>query len=133
MTSMISTTFPYEKTNMISAKFPYQKRRQRVLGREMAYAQVGEGDPIVLLHGNPTSSYLWRNVLPYLQPLGRCIAPDLIGMGDSDKLPNTGPESYRSSSTVAIWTPCWRNSRCASASPWSSTTGARGSASTGPT
>jgi len=51
----------------------------------------GGGDPIVLLHGNPTSSYLWRNVLPHLQPLGRCIAPDLIGMGDSDKLPNSGP------------------------------------------
>jgi len=47
------------------------------------------------LHGNPTSSYLWRNVLPHLQPLGRCIAPDLIGMGDSDKLPNSGPGSYR--------------------------------------
>ena len=61
----------------------------------MAYVEVGEGDPIVLLHGNPTSSYLWRNILPYLQPLGRCIAPDLIGMGDSDKLPNSGPGSYR--------------------------------------
>jgi haloalkane dehalogenase len=56
---------------------------------------VGQGDPIVLLHGNPTSSYLWRNVLPHLQPLGRCIAPDLIGMGDSDKLPHSGPGSYR--------------------------------------
>jgi haloalkane dehalogenase len=61
----------------------------------MAYVEVGEGDPIVLLHGNPTSSYLWRNVLPHLQPLGRCIAPDLIGMGDSDKLPHSGPGSYR--------------------------------------
>jgi haloalkane dehalogenase len=61
----------------------------------MAYVEVGEGDPIVLLHGNPTSSYLWRNVLPHLQPRGRCIAPDLIGMGDSDKLPNSGPGSYR--------------------------------------
>src|SRR5690349_14276069 len=48
--------------NMISAAFPYQKQRRRVLGREMAYVEVGEGDPIVLLHGNPTSSYLWRNV-----------------------------------------------------------------------
>src|SRR5262245_1245522 len=75
----------------ISAAFPYQKKRRRVLGREMAYVEVGEGDPIVLLHGNPTSSYLWRNVLPHLQPLGRCIAPDLIGMGDSDKLPDSGP------------------------------------------
>src|SRR6266853_1259478 len=61
----------------------------------MAYVDVGDGDPIVLLHGNPTSSYLWRNVLPHLQPQGRCIAPDLIGMGDSDKLPNSGPGSYR--------------------------------------
>jgi haloalkane dehalogenase len=80
---------------MISAAFPYQKQRRRVLGREMAYVEVGEGDPIVLLHGNPTSSYLWRNVLPHLQPRGRCIAPDLIGMGDSDKLPDSGPGSYR--------------------------------------
>ena len=70
---------------MISAAFPHQKRRRRVLGSEMAYVEVGEGDPILLLHGNPTSSYLWRNVLPHLQPRGSCIAPDLIGMGDSDK------------------------------------------------
>jgi len=61
----------------------------------MAYVEVGKGDPIVLLHGNPTSSYLWRNVLPHLQPRGRCIAPDLLGMGDSDKLPDSGPGSYR--------------------------------------
>ena len=80
---------------MISAAFPYPKKRRRVLGREMAYVEVGEGDPIVLLHGNPTSSYLWRNVIPHLQPLGRCIAPDLIGMGDSEKLPDSGPGSYR--------------------------------------
>lgn len=60
----------------------------------MAYVEVGVGEPIVLLHGNPTSSYLWRNVIPYLQGLGRCIAPDLIGMGDSDKLPDSGPASY---------------------------------------
>jgi haloalkane dehalogenase len=80
---------------MISAAFPYQKRRARVLGSEMAYVEVGEGDPIVLLHGNPGSSYGWRNVLPHLQPLGRCIAPDLLGMGDSAKLPDSGPGSYR--------------------------------------
>jgi haloalkane dehalogenase len=83
------------EANMISVAFPYKKQRRRVLGREMAYVEVGEGDPIVLLHGNPTSSYLWRNVLPHLQPLGRCVAPDLIGMGDSDKLPDSGPDSYR--------------------------------------
>lgn len=80
---------------MISSVFPYQKRRLQVLGSEMAYVEVGDGDPIVLLHGNPTSSYLWRNILPHLQSRGRCIAPDLIGMGDSDKLPNSGPGSYR--------------------------------------
>ena len=61
----------------------------------MAYVEVGEGDPIVFLHGNPTSSYLWRNVIPHLADRGRCIAPDLIGMGDSDPLPSSGPHSYR--------------------------------------
>jgi haloalkane dehalogenase len=83
------------EANKISAAFPYKKKRRRVLGREMAYVEVGEGNPIVLLHGNPTSSYLWRNVLPHLQGQGRCIAPDLIGMGDSDKLPDSGRGSYR--------------------------------------
>src|SRR6201988_1747390 len=83
------------EATMISAAFPFKKQRRRVLGSEMAYVEVGEGDPIVLLHGNPTSSYLWRNVLPHLEPRGRCIAPDLIGMGDSDKLPDSGPGSYR--------------------------------------
>lgn len=80
---------------MISTPFKYRKQRKQVLGREMAYVEEGRGDPIVLLHGNPTSSYLWREVLPHLESLGRCIAPDLIGMGDSDKLPDSGPGSYR--------------------------------------
>jgi len=61
----------------------------------MAYVEEGEGDPIVFLHGNPTSSYLWRNVIPHVRPLGRCVAPDLVGMGDSDPLPASGPDSYR--------------------------------------
>jgi len=80
-----------------SAAYPYQnqKHRRQVLGRNMAYVELGDGDPIVLLHGNPTSSFLWRNILPHLKPFGRCIAPDLIGMGDSDKLPDSGPGSYR--------------------------------------
>jgi len=82
-------------TKSISAAFPYKKKWRQVLDREMAYVEVGKGDPIVLLHGNPTSSYLWRNVIPHLESLGRCIAPDLIGMGDSDKLPDSGPGSYR--------------------------------------
>jgi len=60
----------------------------------MAYVEAGSGAPIVFLHGNPTSSYLWRNILPHVQHLGRCIAPDLIGMGDSDKLPDSGPGRY---------------------------------------
>lgn len=79
---------------MISAAFPYQKKRQQVLGLEMAYVDEGQGDPIVFLHGNPTSSYLWRNILPYAETFGRIIAPDLIGMGDSAKLPGSGPASY---------------------------------------
>jgi len=60
----------------------------------MAYVEAGTGPPIVLLHGNPTSSYLWRSVLPALQDLGRCIVPDLIGMGDSDKLGAEDPRRY---------------------------------------
>ncbi len=65
-----------------------------VNGLNMAYVERGEGDPIVFQHGNPTSKYLWRNVIPHAEPHGRCIALDLIGMGDSDKLPNSGPERY---------------------------------------
>jgi haloalkane dehalogenase len=61
----------------------------------MAYVETGRGDPIVFLHGNPTSSYLWRNVIPHLEGRGRCVAPDLIGMGSSDKLPESGPGRYR--------------------------------------
>jgi haloalkane dehalogenase len=71
-----------------------KKSRADVLGRQMAYVDVGAGDPIVFLHGNPTSSFLWRNVWPHCQGLGRCLAPDLIGMGDSDKLPDSGPGRY---------------------------------------
>ena len=70
------------------------KKRTDVLGTSMAYVEAGEGDPIVLLHGNPTSSYLWRDVIPHLAPLGRCLAPDLVGMGDSDPLPDSGPGRY---------------------------------------
>ena len=72
-----------------------EKKHMEVLGRKMACVETGEGEPVVFLHGNPTSSYLWRGVIPYLSPLGRCIAPDLIGMGDSDKLEGSGPGSYR--------------------------------------
>lgn len=74
---------------------PYKKQYQTVLGKQIAYVDEGQGDPIVLLHGNPTSSYLWRNVIPELVDCGRVIAPDLIGQGDSEKLPaSEGPERY---------------------------------------
>ena len=66
-----------------------------VHGKRMAYIEAGNGDPIVFQHGNPTSSYLWRNIMPHLADQGRCIAVDLIGMGDSDKLDDSGPDSYR--------------------------------------
>jgi haloalkane dehalogenase len=61
----------------------------------MAYHERGTGAPVLFLHGNPTSSYLWRDVIPELEGHGRLIAPDLIGMGDSAKLPNPGPDTYR--------------------------------------
>ncbi|HEX4459838.1 MAG TPA: haloalkane dehalogenase [Polyangia bacterium] len=72
-------------TQPISSAFPYALKKIEVLGSRMAYVDEGHGDPIVFLHGNPTSSYLWRNVIPHVATLGRCIAPDLIGMGQSDK------------------------------------------------
>ena len=73
---------------------PYEKQRVEILGSQMAYIDEGRGDPIVFLHGNPTSAYLWRNVMPHLEGQGRLIAPDLIGMGDSAKLPDSGPDRY---------------------------------------
>ena len=70
------------------------KKTAIVNGYRMAYREIGEGDPIVFAHGNPTSSYLWRNVMPHLEGLGRLIACDMIGMGDSDKLDPSGPDRY---------------------------------------
>jgi len=69
----------------ISADFPFESKYLDVLGHQMHYIEEGSGDPILFLHGNPTSSYLWRNIIPHLSDQGRCIAPDLIGMGKSDK------------------------------------------------
>jgi len=71
----------------ISEDFPYDMKRTKVLDSKMAYVDTGHGDPVVFLHGNPTSSYLWRNIIPYAEGLGRCLAPDLIGMGQSGKSP----------------------------------------------
>ena len=71
----------------ISANDPYKRKRVSVLDSDMAYVDTGSGDPVVFLHGNPTSSYLWRNIIPQVEKGHRCLAPDLIGMGDSGKNP----------------------------------------------
>ena len=74
---------------------PASRQFAEVQGKRIAYLEAGTGDPIVLLHGNPTSSYLWRNVIPELEDCGRVIVPDLIGQGESDKLPaSEGPDRY---------------------------------------
>ena len=77
----------------ISVREP-EKKNINVLGKKMTYVDKGEGDPIIFQHGNPASSYLWRNIIPYLENQGRCIAIDLIGMGDSDKLTDNGNNTY---------------------------------------
>jgi haloalkane dehalogenase len=79
--------------SVATAELP--RKQIDVLGKSMAYVELGAGDPIVFQHGNPTSSYLWRNIMPRLADQGRCIALDLIGMGDSEKLDETGPGTYR--------------------------------------
>ena len=78
---------------MISAK-ELPKKTVSVNGKTMSYVEMGEGDPIIFQHGNPTSSYLWRNIMPHLADQGRCLAIELIGMGDSDKLEDSGPDRY---------------------------------------
>jgi haloalkane dehalogenase len=75
--------------------FASNKKRISINGKHLAYTESGSGDPIIFLHGNPTSSYLWRNITPYLESQGRCVCIDLIGMGDSDKLDNPDENSYR--------------------------------------
>jgi haloalkane dehalogenase len=80
---------------MLSETMPYEKKFASVNGKQIAYVEEGSGDPIVLLHGNPTSSFLWRNVVPELVASGRVIVPDLIGQGDSEKLAaSDGPGRY---------------------------------------
>jgi haloalkane dehalogenase len=76
----------------ISAADAYERRRIALLETEISYVDTGAGEPVVFLHGNPTSSYLWRNVIPHVEGLGRCLAPDLVGMGDSGAAPDG---SYR--------------------------------------
>tara|TARA_B100000953_G_scaffold45295_1_gene34620 strand:+ start:762 stop:1637 length:876 start_codon:yes stop_codon:yes gene_type:complete len=70
------------------------KKKILINNKSIAYVDSGSGDPIIFLHGNPTSSYLWRNITPHLETQGRCISIDLIGMGDSDKLDNPDENSY---------------------------------------
>ncbi|GAB7544521.1 haloalkane dehalogenase [Cupriavidus sp. 8B] len=89
---MTSANAAQQHDKTISADFAFQMKRVPVLDAEMAYVDEGEGDPIIFLHGNPTSSYTWRNVIPYALPFGRVLAPDLIGMGQSSKSPSG---SYR--------------------------------------
>ena len=79
---------------MISADPRYERKLITIKGRQMAYVDEGQGDAIVFQHGNPTSSYLWRNIMPHCEGLGRLIACDLIGMGESEKLVNSGPDRY---------------------------------------
>jgi haloalkane dehalogenase len=87
----------------ISAADPYTRRRLAVLDSDMAFIDVGGGRPIVLLHGNPTSSYLWRNVIPHVELLRRCLAPDLIGMGDSGKNPTGNYRFVDHARYLAAW------------------------------
>jgi len=75
-----------------SAIDPHPRSRVKILETEMSYVDVGQGHPVVFLHGNPTSSFIWRNIIPYVVPHGRCLAPDLIGMGQSGE---SGARNYR--------------------------------------
>jgi haloalkane dehalogenase len=86
----MSQEIPHLMHPSISTEDASYRKRVTVLDTNMAYVDVGEGDPIVFLHGNPTPSYLWRNIIPYLLPLGRCLAPDYVGMGNSGPAPGGG-------------------------------------------
>jgi haloalkane dehalogenase len=85
---------PTAQPEPIPAAQPFTKRFARAHERTMAYMDEGHGRSVVFLHGDAMSSYLWRNVLPHVEGRGRLVAVDLIGAGDSDKLPDSGPGSY---------------------------------------
>jgi len=87
----------------ISAIDPYPRKHITVAGAEMAYVDTGVGQPIVFLHGNPTSSYLWRNIIPHLESQGRCLAPDLMGMGESGSAPSGSYRFADHSSVLDEW------------------------------
>ena len=100
VSKLLAATLPFARIERASATADQQispldvhpRKRVAVLDSEISYVDTGEGDPIVFLHGNPTSSYLWRNIIPHARPHGRCLAPDLVGMGRSGKSPTY---SYR--------------------------------------
>ncbi len=76
--------------SVIPSHDPHPRKSIDLLGTTIRYLDIGSGDPIVFLHGNPTSSYLWRNIIPAVAGLGRCLAPDLVGMGQSGPAPDGG-------------------------------------------
>jgi haloalkane dehalogenase len=83
----------------ISAADAYERHRIAFLETEISYVDTGAGEPVVFLHGNPTSSYLWRNVIPHVEGLSRCLAPDLVGMGDSGAAPTAPTASWTTHGT----------------------------------
>ena len=87
----------------ISTQDPHPREKVSAGGTDMSYVDTGAGDPIVFLHGNPTSSYLWRNIITHLKPYGRCLAPDLMGMGDSGNSPNSSYRFTDHSSVLDSW------------------------------
>ena len=88
----------------IPAQDPHPRLRADVGGVEMAYVDTGgDGDAVVFLHGNPTSSYLWRNIIPHVSPLARCLAPDLVGMGESDGTPDGSYRFFDHSRYLDAW------------------------------
>ncbi len=88
---------------------PHPRHVAKVLDSEMAYVDTGAGDPMVFLHGNPTSSYLWRNVIPHLTGQARCLAPDLIGMGESGKSSNGSYRFVDHARYLGAWSTPWRS------------------------
>ena len=98
MTTIAASQTKLSEKKPISAKFPYKPHYESVLDSHIHYVDEGGLDTahtFLLIHGNPTSSYLWRNIMPYVSDTHRALAPDLVGMGDSDKLDNPGPDRYR--------------------------------------
>lgn len=97
----------------MSTRFAERKKSKPIFGERMAYIEEGDGDPIVFLHGNPTSSYLWRNVMPHLAGRGRLIAPDLIGMGTRRSSTTAARTATATSSTADTCSPCSKPSMSA--------------------